>query len=86
MQIDVRINKTKGNGPVKAFATVTLGGAYAVRNLRIVDGEKGLFVSMPSEPYEHDGQKGYRNTFHPVNSEARQALIDAVMNAYNAAE
>ena len=86
MKIDVKIFKTKGEGAVKAFATVTLDDAYVVRNLKIVDGTKGLFVAMPSEPIERDGKKDYRDTFHPINTEAREALVNAVMDAYNAAE
>ena len=86
MKVDVKIYKTKGEGAVKAFATVTLDDSYAVRNLKVVDGAKGLFVAMPSEPVERDGQPGYRDTFHPVNSDARKVLVDAVMDAYNAAE
>lgn len=86
MKIDVKIFKTKGEGAVKAFATVTLDDAYAVRNLKIVDGTKGLFVAMPNESIERDGKQEYRDTFHPINSDARKALVDAVMDAYNAAE
>jgi stage V sporulation protein G len=86
MKVDVKIYKTKGEGAVKAFATVTLDDAYAVRNLKIVDGTKGLFVAMPSEPIERDGKQEYRDTFHPVNSDARKVLVDAVMDAYNNAQ
>lgn len=86
MKIDVRINKTKGEGKTKAFATVTLDDAYAVRNLRVVDGANGLFVAMPSEVDDRDGERKYRDTFHPVNAEARQALLDAVLKAYDEAE
>jgi stage V sporulation protein G len=86
MKLDVRIYKTKGEGAVKAFAVVTLDDAYAIRNIKVVDGAKGLFVAMPSEAYEKDGEKSFRDTFHPVNSDARQALVDAVMAAYNEAE
>lgn len=86
MKLDVKIYKTKGEGAVKAFAVVTLDDAYVVRNLKVVDGAKGIFVAMPSETYEKDGEKGFRDTFHPVNSDARQALVDAVLKAYNEAE
>ena len=86
MKIEVRIFKTKGEGKTKAFANVTLGDAYVVRNLRVVDGDNGLFVAMPSEPDTRSEEKKFRDTFHPINKEAREALIDAVMAAYNEAE
>jgi stage V sporulation protein G len=86
MKVDVRIYKTKGEGATKAFATVTLDDSYAVRNLRIIDGPKGLFVAMPSETVEFNGETKRRDTFHPVNSDARKVLVDAVMEAFNAAE
>ncbi len=82
--IEVKIFPTKGEGPTKAFASVTLDGKFAARNIRIVDGQKGLFVAMPSETYEENGEKKYRDIFFPVNSDARAELVDAVMAAYEA--
>lgn len=81
---EVRIYPTKGEGAVKAFASVTLGG-YAVHGVKIIDSDKGLFVAMPSEAREKDGKKEYKDIFHPVSPEARKELVDAVMDAYNAA-
>ena len=67
---------------VKAFASANIGGAFAIHGLRVVDGEKGLFVAMPSTSYQKDGKTEYQETFHPVSGEARKALNDAVLQAY----
>ena len=66
---------------VKAFASANIG-PFAVHGLRVVDGEKGLFVAMPSTSYQKDGKTEYQETFHPVSAEARKALNDAVLQAY----
>ena len=67
---------------VKAFASANIGGAFAIHGLRVVDGEKGMFVAMPSTSYQKDGKTEYQETFHPVSGEARKALNDAVLQAY----
>ena len=66
---------------VKAFASANIG-PFAVHGLRVVDGEKGMFVAMPSTSYQKDGKTEYQETFHPVSAEARKALNDAVLQAY----
>ena len=70
------------NSKVKAFASANIGGAFAIHGLRIVNGEKGMFVAMPSTSYQKDGKTEYPETFHPVSGEARKALNDAVLEAY----
>ena len=70
------------NSKVKAFASANIGGAFAIHGLRIVNGEKGMFVAMPSTSYQKDGKTEYQETFHPVSGEARKALNDAVLEAY----
>lgn len=69
------------NSKVKAFASANIG-PFAVHGLRVVDGEKGMFVAMPSTSYQRDGKTEYQETFHPVSGEARKALNDAVLQAY----
>jgi stage V sporulation protein G len=72
----------------KAFASITLGDEtgdmIAIRNIRVVSGEKGLFVAMPSEQYEKDGEKKFRDVAFPVNSDARKVIEDAILDAFNA--
>ena len=69
------------NSKVKAFASANIG-PFAVHGLRVIDGEKGMFVAMPSTSYQKDGKTEYQETFHPVSGEARKALNDAVLQAY----
>ena len=69
------------NSKVKAFASTNIG-PFAVHGLRVIDGEKGMFVAMPSTSYQKDGKTEYQETFHPVSGEARKALNDAVLEAY----
>ena len=78
--IDVRIDSLVDyeGSKTKAFASVNIGGAFAIHGLRVMDSEKGLFVSMPSRK---DGEN-YREVFHPVSSEAREELNKKVLEAY----
>ena len=69
------------NSKVKAFASANIG-PFAVHGLRVIDGEKGMFVAMPSTSFQRDGKTEYQETFHPVSGEARKALNDAVIEAY----
>ena len=80
--IQARIDHITGYEKVKAFASANIGGAFAIHGMRVVDGEKGLFVAMPSTSFQRDGKTEYQETFHPVSGEARKALNDAVLEAY----
>ena len=80
--IQARIDHVTGYEKVKAFASANIGGAFAIHGLRVVDGEKGLFVAMPSTSFQRDGKTEYQETFHSVSGEARKALNDAVLEAY----
>ena len=74
------------NTKVRAEASVNIGGMYAVHGLRVIDGEKGLFVSMPQRSYrDSSGETRYTDTFHAVTAEARQAIIQSVSQAYTQA-
>ncbi len=71
------------NSKIKAFASATIGGAFAVHNIRVMDGgEKGLYVSMPFRTYQKDGNTAYQDTFHAITAEARTELNNSVMQAY----
>lgn len=78
LEMDVRIHSINTSGNVLANASVTLGGCFAVRNLRIVGSEKGPFVSMPS----YKTQNGYKDVCFPCTKEFRQQFQDAVLSAY----
>ena len=67
---------------VKAIASANIGGAFAIHGLKVMESDKGLFVSMPSTKYEKNGQTQYNETFHPITKEAREELNGAVLDAY----
>lgn len=71
---------------LRAFASVTVGGAVAVHGLRVMDSKKGLFVSMPSYSYEDsNGETKYADYAHPISKEARDAINTKVLDAYEQA-
>ena len=83
MKIDVRINSlTPGDSNVKAIASANLDDCFAVKNIRVVEGKNGLFVSMPS----YKGADGeYHDLCFPTTSEFRKLLNSAVADAYKQA-
>lgn len=84
MKIQVKIDRLVKSGSTKAIASVTLDSLYVVKGLRVVDGAKGLFVSMPQESYtDRDGNKKYSNIFFPITNAAKMELQDAVLKSYD---
>ncbi len=84
MKVSARIDRFVKDSPIKAIASVTLDGMFVVKNLRVVDGANGCFVAMPQESYKDGpGSTKYRDTFFPMNKNARAALESAVMAAYD---
>jgi len=78
VEID-RLYRFDNGGQLKAFADIVVGGQFAVKGFRVVDGKKGLFVSMPSE-IGKDGK--WYNTFQPLTPEAKAELSRIVLEAY----
>lgn len=88
MKVNATINRLidKPDSSVKAIASASFDGYYAVHGIKVCSGEKGLFISMPSTSYTNaNGEKKYQDTFHPITKGAREALHSAVIRAYNAA-
>ena len=83
MKLKARIDRMVNTGNVKAIASVSLDGMFVVKNLKIMDGKKGLFVSMPQESYPgKDGQKKYSNTFFALTNSAKMELQKVVLDTY----
>ncbi len=82
-RIEARIDRLLSReGKTRAFASATIGGAFAIHGIRVIDSEKGIFIAMPQESYIKNGEKKYSDTFHAITAEARTALIKAVDTAY----
>lgn len=82
MKVDVKIGSIRPEGAIRAIASVNLNECFAVRNVKVVDSSKGLFVAMPS--YKA-GNGEYKDICFPVTKEFRQQLNDAVIHAYQQA-
>ncbi len=67
---------------VRAVASVNVAGVFAVHGLKVIDSEKGLFVSMPQSRYEKEGKTQYSDICHPITAKARAELSDSVLAAY----
>ncbi|MCD6400059.1 septation regulator SpoVG [candidate division WOR-3 bacterium] len=65
---------------LKAFANVTFDNEFVVRGIKVIEGQNGLFIAMPSRKGK-DGQ--YRDIAHPINNEMRERLERAVIDEYN---
>ncbi len=81
-RIDRLIDQEDSN--VKAYASVNIGGAFAVHGIKVIDSVKGIFISMPQSSYKKDGKMQYSEICHPITAEARNELIDKVTEAYEA--
>lgn len=86
MKVKATINRIvdKPDSMIKAYASVSFDGAFAVHGIKVCESEKGRFVSMPSTPYkDRNGETKYSDTFHPISKGAREALNQSVLNAYD---
>ena len=84
MQItDVRVRKVEKEGKMKAVVSITIDDEFVVHDIKVIDGEKGLFIAMPSRKAS-DGE--YRDIAHPINSDTRQKIQKLILDAYQKAE
>jgi stage V sporulation protein G len=82
MQItDVRIRKIEKEGKMKAVVSITIENEFVVHDIKVIEGEKGLFIAMPSRK-AGDGE--YRDIAHPINSETREKLQQLILEKYQA--
>ena len=77
---DVRVRRVEGETRLKGVASITIDDAFAVHELRIIEGNEGLFVAMPSRKAA-DGT--FRDIAHPINVEARKMVEEVVLEAFN---
>ena len=84
MQItDVRVRKVVAKeGKLKAVVSITIDDEFVVHDIKVIEGEKGLFIAMPSRK-SADGE--YRDTAHPINSATRERLQKMILESYEVA-
>lgn len=83
MQItDVRVRKITKEGKMKAIVSVTLDDEFVVHDIKVIEGDKGLFIAMPSKKAS-DGE--FRDIAHPINSAARNHIQSIILEAYEKA-
>ena len=76
---DVRVRKVAKEGKMKAVVSVTIDDEFVVHDIKVIEGEKGLFIAMPSRKAS-DGE--YRDIAHPINSATREQIQTIILDKY----
>ena len=76
---DVRVRKVAKEGKMKAVVSITMDDEFVVHDIKVIEGEKGLFIAMPSRKAT-DGE--YRDIAHPINSETRDRIQTIILEKY----
>ena len=79
---DVRVRKITKEGKMKAIVSITIDNEFVVHDIKVIEGEKGLFIAMPSKKAT-DGE--YRDIAHPINSETREGIQKIILERYEKA-
>ena len=79
---DVRVRKITKEGKMKAIVSITIDNEFVVHDIKVIEGEKGLFIAMPSKKAS-DGE--YRDIAHPINSETREGIQRIILESYERA-
>ncbi|CAM3547058.1 MULTISPECIES: septation regulator SpoVG [Brevibacillus] len=77
---DVRLRRVNTDGRMKAIASITIDHEFVVHDIRVIDGNNGMFVAMPSKRTP-DGE--FRDIAHPISSTTREKIQAAVLNEYD---
>lgn len=76
---DVRVRKIAKEGAMKAVASITLDDEFVIHDIKVIEGEKGLFIAMPSRK---TAEGDYRDIAHPISREAREVVQSTILEAY----
>jgi len=77
---DVRLRKIETEGKLRAYVSITFDDSFVVHDLRVIDGNKGMFVAMPSKRLPNGDHK---DIAHPINTEIRERIQSAVLDVYS---
>ena len=79
---DVRVRKMTQDSKMKAIVSITIDDVFVLHDIKVIEGEKGLFIAMPSKKAT-DGE--YRDIAHPINSETRESIQKTILDSYEKA-
>ena len=79
---DVRIRKIAAEGKMKAIVSITFDNEFVVHDIKIIEGQNGLFIAMPSRKTP-DGE--FKDIAHPINTDTREKIQTSILKAYEAA-
>ena len=80
---DVRLKKVDGHNRLKAIASVTIDDCFVIHELRIIEGDNGLFIAMPSRKLP-EGE--FKDIAHPINADKSEKIQSSILEAYEAPE
>lgn len=80
---DVRIRKIASDGKMKAIVSITFDNEFVVHDIKVIEGQNGLFIAMPSRKTP-DGE--FKDIAHPINTETREKIQSAILEAYEQAK
>ena len=76
---DVRVRRVAKDGKMKAVVSITIDNEFVIHDIKVIEGEKGLFIAMPSRKAS-DGE--YRDIAHPINSDTRDKIQSIILEKY----
>ena len=83
MQVtDVRVRMVSKDSKMKAVVSITLDNEFVVHDIKVIEGEKGLFIAMPSKK---SAEGEYRDIAHPINSNTRERIQSMILEKYEQA-
>lgn len=77
---DIRVRKVDGDGKLRAVVSITIDDVFVVHDIKIIDGDTGLFIAMPSKKATNGM---FRDIAHPINTETREFLKKTIIDAYH---
>lgn len=78
--IDVRIRKIEKEGKMKAVVSITIDEEFVIHDIKIIEGEKGMFIAMPSRK---TAEGEYKDIAHPIKSSTRELIQNLILQKYN---
>jgi stage V sporulation protein G len=76
---DIRVRKLQASGKMKAVVSITLDEVFVIHDIKVIEGEKGTFIAMPSKKVL-DGK--YKDIVHPIQTSTREWMQDEILQAY----